>query len=143
MTFITRSLLLFAVASPCVLGQPYQVTLPAMGHGARSSGGSFTVVGKPEASAMQGGSFAVVGGIGSMVVAVQVSGAPTLGIARAENGFVLSWTTAESFILEFTDDLRPTSSWGPVEVVPFRSGDRFSANLPVAPGRTFFRLRKQ
>jgi hypothetical protein len=82
--------------------------------GGTSTGGVYAVsgtIGQPDAGAMSGGNFTLVGGFWSVIAAVQEPGAPLLSIERtATNSVLVSWPDPSTgFELQENLDLNPTN----------------------------------
>ena len=82
------------------------------GGGGSSSGGPYSLsgtIGQPDAGAMSGGNYMLVGGFWALPVAVQTPGAPTLNIAPTAPGFATIWWAANqsTFHLQQSDTLTP------------------------------------
>jgi hypothetical protein len=116
------------------------------GGGGSSTGGVYAVsgtIGQPEAGAMSGGSYTLVGGFWGMVAAIQTPGAPCLGVLRSNATVVVFWPQpAPGWTLEFTTNLPNASAW--TAVPPPYSTNLTSCLVtePAAAGQKFYRLRK-
>jgi hypothetical protein len=115
--------------------------------GAYSVGGS---IGRPDAGTMSGTNasgqtFALVGGFGSVIAAVQTPGAPCLTLFRtATNTVVVSWPApAEGWVLESTNALPGISAPWPQIPPPYQTNGanrQFTESSPT--GNEFYHLRK-
>ena len=108
--------LLFALALSAP-GQSYSIDWSKIaGGGGTSTGGVYSVsgtIGQPEAGgALTNGQYSVIGGFWVLPQAVQVSGAPTLTIARATPGqAMITWAPATAgFVLQENLNLG-TTNW--------------------------------
>ncbi len=123
-------------------GQSYSIDWwTADGGGGISTNGQYALsgtIGQPDAVAMSGGSFTLVGGFWALPGLVQTPGAPTLYLTKAAPGWATLWwvPAAPDFVLQENLDVASTnwiySSSGATNpiVVP--------ANLPAK----FYRLHK-
>ena len=116
------------------------------GGGGTSTGGVYSVsgtIGQPDAGAMSGGQFNLVGGFWSVIAAVQTPGAPLLAITNTTVGTVLvSWPwPALGFVLEQTAALTGApGSWTRTQFPYVTNQARIVVSVPATPGKTFFRL---
>ncbi len=114
----------------------------AGGGGMQSTGGVYSVsgtIGQPDASgAMTNDQYSITGGFWVLPTAVQVSGAPLLGIAPAGPGVAtISWTpNTPGFVLQETMSLSPTN-W-----VNSASGATNPIVVPAVLPMKFYRLFK-
>lgn len=120
------------------------------GGGGTSTGGVFRVsgtIGQPDAGpSMSGGGFSVAGGFWSMVIAVQMPGAPPLSVFRtATNTVVVSWPLAgaEGWVLEATNALPNLPvAWPQIPPLYQTNGPNLQFIEPAPVGKKFYRLHK-
>jgi hypothetical protein len=109
------------------------------GGGGTSSGGPYTLsgtIGQPDAGALAGGNFSLVGGFWGGAFAVQQVGSPTLSIQRAGANVTISWDpNSPGFILQESTSLSP-ASWSNVP------GAVNGVTLPTSAQTKFYRLRR-
>jgi hypothetical protein len=115
------------------------------GGGGTSTGGVYTVtgtIGQPDAGALTGGNFSLVGGFWSHVAAVPTPGAPLLTIFRTTtNTVVVSWPSPSTgFALQQTLSLSPTNWTAAPAPADNGTVKYITINPPV--GSTYFRLVK-
>jgi hypothetical protein len=136
-----RKLLLFGVLfATASLAQQYSVSwYKIAGGGGASSNGQYSVtgtIGQPDAGpAMTGGGYSVTGGFWSLI-AVQMPGAPLLGIAASGNQVNVSWPASSTgYILQTNSTLNP-ATWANY------SGAVNNNSAAISPprGNVFFRL---
>ena len=112
------------------------------GGGGTSTGGVYFVsgtIGQPEAGgALTNGQYSITGGFWVLPQAVQVSGAPTLTIARASPGLAtVSWTPATAgFVLQENFNLG-TPNW-----TNSPSGTTNPITVPASGPVKYYRLHK-
>ena len=112
------------------------------GGGGTSTGGVYFVsgtIGQPEAGgALTNGQYSITGGFWVLPQAVQVSGAPSLTIARATSGqTTVSWSPATAgFVLQENLNLSPTN-W-----VNSPSAATNPVTVPASGPAGFYRLHK-
>lgn len=143
-TCLILCLLVFA------LGAPAQYSLDwwtVDGGGGTSTGGVYSVtgtIGQPDAGAMSGDNFTLVGGFWGVIAAVQTPGAPTLTVTRSNNTVVVSWPLPEAGWR-----LQTTANLGTVPIVWTELPPPYATNAaslyfvePVPVGNKFYRLSK-
>ena len=116
------------------------------GGGGTSTGGVYSVsgtVGQPDAGAMTGGNYSLVGGFWSLIAVVPTPGAPVLSIRLTSTNTVLvTWPSPSTgYILQQNPDLR-TANW--VTAPETQSDDGTIKAVVVNPpaGNLFFRLKR-
>ena len=131
------------LALPALHAQTYAIDwYKIAGGGGTSTGGVYSVsgtVGQPDASGpLTNGQYSVTGGFWVLPQAVQVSGAPTLTIARATPGQALiTWTPATAgFVLQENLSLS-TPNW---TLSP--SGTTNPITVPASGPVKYYRLHK-
>jgi hypothetical protein len=76
------------------LAQNYAIDwFKVAGGGGTSTGGIYSIsgtIGQPDAGAMSGGNYTLVGGFWGLIAAVQTAGAPHLTVTRSNNAAVVS-----------------------------------------------------
>jgi hypothetical protein len=115
--------------------------------GGQSTGSVFTVtgtIGQPDAGAMSGGNFSLVGGFWSVIAAVQTPGAPLLRIYHTNGMVTVAWAKpAEGWVLERTNALPATVLPWPLVPLPYQTNAADIFIITSAPsGNAFFRLYK-
>lgn len=108
------------------------------GGGGSSTGGVYTVtgtIGQPDAGALAGGNYTLVGGFWGIIAAAQT---PALNITSASpDSVTISWTPATpGFVLEMSGSLSP-AAWTNAP-----SGSTNPINVPTAGPTRFYRLRQ-
>lgn len=115
------------------------------GGGGTSSGGNYTLtgtIGQPDADAMIGGSYSLVGGFWGVAVAIQEVGAPLVTITRTGNTVVISWPSPSTgFGAQETASLG-SPSWANVSQTINDNGTTKSVTIPAPVGNKFYRLFK-
>jgi hypothetical protein len=119
------------------------------GGGGTSTGGVFAVsgtIGQPDAGAMSGGVYSLVGGFWG-VVALQTPGAPLLSVTNANGTVIVFWPRpADGFLLEQTGALTTPPgaiSWSTVAPGLYQTNTtRIFLTVPAPTGRQFYRLRR-
>jgi hypothetical protein len=122
-------------------GQSYSIDWFTIdGGGGTSSGGPYSLsgtIGQADAGRLSGGNYTLDGGFWGGVVAVQVSGSPTLQIQAAGPNYTLSWSpSTPGFVLQVNSTLSPLT-WTDAP-----TGTTNPAPVPGAPGNRFYRLRQ-
>jgi hypothetical protein len=125
------------------VGQSYSIDwFKIAGGGGTSTGGVYSVsgtIGQPEAGGpLTNGQYSVTGGFWFLPSAVQVTGAPTLAIARAGPGqAAISWTpNTPGFVLQ------ETLSLSPINWINSASGGTNPVLVPATLPTRFYRLFK-
>ena len=113
------------------------------GGGGTSTGGVYSVsgtIGQPDAGAMSGGSYSLIGGFWGAVIPVQQSDAPTLFIVNLHNGDVkVTWLpNTPGFVLQEAGALNATPIAWTNAPVAFTNG----ATIPASMQTRYFRLVK-
>ena len=132
-----------------VLAQDYKIAWFTMdGGGGTSTGSGFTLtgtIGQPDAGAMSGGHFTLVGGFWGLVAAVQTPGAPLLSVVRRNAAVVVSWSApADGWLLHATTNLVSSgSTWREIPPPYQTNGLTNICFLEQVPtGHKFYRLHK-
>ena len=125
------------------LGQYSVERFKVAGGGGTSTGGVFVVsgtIGQPDAGAMSGGNFSLLGGFWGAVIPVQQAGGPTLFIVNLQNGSVkLTWQpNTPGFVLQEAAGLSPV----PVAWTNAPAAYTNGATISAAPQTRYFRLNK-
>ena len=115
------------------------------GGGGTSTGGVYSVsgtIGQPDAGAMSGGNYSLVGGFWGGIVAVQTEGAPKLVIENLINGTArISWApNTPGFLVQQVTALTPTpltTAWSNAPAT-YTNG----AVIPASSQMRYFRLIK-
>jgi hypothetical protein len=113
------------------------------GGGGTSTGGVYSVsgtIGQPDAGAMSGGNYSLVGGFWGGIVAIQTEGAPKLVIENLINGTArISWApNTPGFVVQQVTALTPTPlAWSNAPAT-YTNG----AVIPTSPQMRYFRLIK-
>ncbi|MBI5388073.1 MAG: hypothetical protein HZA90_25695 [Verrucomicrobia bacterium] len=144
------SLAVLAALAALLHAQQYEIKWSTIdGGGGTSTGGVYSVsgtIGQPDAGAMIGGSYSVVGGFWSFAAAVQTPGSPVLRIVGATPNVVVCWPDPSSgFSLQQTHVLATppaTSAWTAVTNSAVVVEGEKTVTLPAVPGDTYFRLVK-
>jgi hypothetical protein len=145
-----KSILILALLVPAWLSaQNYSIDGSKIaGGGSVSTGGVYSVsgtIGQPDAGAMAGGNYSLVGGFWSMAIAVQTAGAPKLSITRAGLNAIVSWPDDGSgFHLEQTATVAVPASWAPTSQITSTYATNagvISVTQPASAGYQFFRLK--
>ncbi len=141
-------LLLWFAACLSLPAQSYSIDWFTIdGGGGTSTGGVYSVsgtIGQPDAGAMSGGNFTLVGGFWGVVAAVQTEGAPWLTVTRSNSAVIVSWSApASGWLLHSTTNfITGGSKW--MEIAPPYQTN--STNLqftePSPAGNKFYRLHK-
>jgi hypothetical protein len=132
------------VCATRALAQSYSIDWFTIdGGGSTSTGGVYSVsgtIGQPDAGAMSGGSYSLIGGFWGAVIPVQQSDAPTLFITHLQNGNVkLTWLpNTLGFVLQEAETLNATSAGWSNAPVAFTNG----ATIPASMQTRYFRLVK-
>ena len=126
-------------SGPVMQAQSYSLDWSNIGGGGGiSSGGVYSVsgtIGQPDAGAMSGGQYSLVGGFWPGMVVPSSSDPPTLYIQWTGDSVMVSWAPDMSgFVIEETDDLT-TSIWA-------KAPDGNPVTIPVGGAARFYRLRK-
>ena len=115
------------------------------GGGGTSSGGNYTLtgtIGQPDAGAMIGGSYSLVGGFWGVAVAIQEVGAPLVTITRTGNTVVISWSSSSTgFGVQETASLG-SPTWASLGQTINDNGTTKSVTIPAPVGNKFYRLFK-
>lgn len=147
---MTKFILILALLVPAALfAQNYSIDGSKIaGGGGVSTGGVYSVsgtVGQPDAGAMAGGSYSLVGGFWSMAIAVQTPGAPKLSITRSGLNAIVSWTDDGTGIhLEQTATVAVPASWAAtsqINSIFATNAGVISVTQPASAGYQFFRLK--
>jgi len=128
-----------------VVSQPFEINWYTVdGGGGTSTGGPFTLsgtVGQPDAGALAGGSYTLVGGFWSLAPAAPVS--PALYASLAGGEIEISWTAAASgFVLEETPRIGSDAVWQAADGTLVRRGDEMVFHAPAGVGERYYRLRR-
>ncbi len=111
------------------------------GGGGSSVGGVYSLsgtVGQPDAGALSGGNFTLVGGFWALPIAVQTEGAPTLAIVPTLSGFArISWTPNTPGYA-----LQESLSLSPADWLNCSSGATNPIVVPATFPARFYRLHK-
>jgi len=68
----------------------------------------------------------------------------TLGVERAGEQIVLSWTSeSANDVLEASDGLGPAAKWTATGIQPIINGNQREVTLPAGASQRFFRVRSQ
>lgn len=115
------------------------------GGGGTSTGGVYSVsgtIGQPDAGAMSGGNYSLIGGFWGGIVAVQTDGAPKLHIENLLNGTArISWTpNTPGFVLQQVTSLTPTPLSMAWSNAPANHTN--GAVIPASQQMRYFRLFK-
>ena len=116
------------------------------GGGGTSTGALFSVsgtIGQPDAGAMSGGTYSLVGGFWGIFTAIQTSGAPLLTIRLPQtNTVVISWPSpAAGFSLQQAGNLSTPTWTSPAENITDSGTNKFIIVNPPS-GNRFYRLFK-
>ena len=118
------------------------------GGGGTSTGGVFSVsgtIGQPDAGAMSGGNYSLVGGFWGIVAAVQTPGAPLLSVERLGGSVRVFWPLpATGFLLDQTTGLASPPAaivWSQVPFPYATNATQISITVPSPVGNKFYRLR--
>jgi hypothetical protein len=143
-----KVILLFSLLIPAIsFAQSYSIDWSTIdGGGGTSTNGQFSLsgtIGQPDAGAMSGGDFMLVGGYWSLIAAVQTSGAPLLSIrVTAPNTVVVSWPSSSTgFVLQTNNNLA-TTNWNNYDGTVGDNGTVKSVTNSPPAGNLFFRLKK-
>ena len=112
------------------------------GGGGTSTGGIYSVsgtIGQPDAGAMSGGSYALVGGFWGIIAAVQTPGAPTLYINGSGNTVTVFWQNVSGWSLQQNNDLTVPGDWSASSGWTPSNGTNY-LNITSPTGNLFFRL---
>jgi hypothetical protein len=112
------------------------------GGGGTSTGGIYSVsgtIGQPDAGAMSGGSYALVGGFWGIIAAVQTPGAPTLYITGSGNTVTVFWQNVSGWSLQQNNDLTVPGYWSASSGWTPSNGTNY-LNITSPTGNLFFRL---
>src|SRR6185436_8081738 len=119
------------------------------GGGGISTNGAFALsgtIGQPDAGAMSGGNYTVVGGFWSIVAAVQTPGAPYLYVTNSSGTATIRWQKpADGFVLDQTTALAApplVTSWSQVPFPYQTNATSIFITVPAPAGNKFYRLRK-
>jgi hypothetical protein len=121
------------------------------GGGGTSSGGAYTIsgtIGQPDAGAMSGGQYSLIGGYWSIIDVIQTPEAPLLMVTRdlLSGSVTVSWDgPADGWVLDQTGALAspPAAiSWSQVPFPYQTNGTRISITVLSPVGHRFYRLRK-
>ena len=118
------------------------------GGGGASTGGVFAVsgtIGQPDAGAMSGGPYALVGGFWGVAHAVQTPGAPRLSIERTNGAVRVFWPLpATGFVLDEAAVLTgsATNGWSQVAFPYVSNATQISVTVAAPAGNRFYRLRQ-
>jgi hypothetical protein len=140
--------LLFALA-PVSRGLAYDASWFTIdGGGGTSSGGAYSItgtIGQPDAGAMSGGVYQMVGGFWGLVEIIQTPGAPLLSIERVGTAVRVFWPLpATDFVLDEATSLAgsPAILWNQTGFSYQTNATYIFVTLPAPAGSQFFRLRK-
>jgi hypothetical protein len=138
------SALVLAILASNAGAQSYSIDWSTIdGGGGTSTGGVYSVsgtIGQPDAGAMSGGSYAVVGGFWAIVSAAQTPGSPLLTITHSGSGVKVSWPyPSTGWTLQQNPNLA-TASWSASGGVSNDGTNNFITITPPV-GNLFFRLR--
>lgn len=116
------------------------------GGGGQSTGGGYTLrgtIGQPDAGAMSGGPFTLVGGFWGVTVVTEEPPAPRLSIVLADpNTVIIAWPAPSTgFVLQQSSTLQ-AAGWGEVAAVPQVIGGQKQVVVSPPVGTVFYRLRK-
>jgi hypothetical protein len=115
------------------------------GGGGTSTGGVYSVtgtIGQPDAGAMSGGSFSIVGGFWA-AYAVQTPGAPFLSVLRTSTNTICVWWPVSETTWQLqsaTSLVTSGSTWSPCSYVTNGANCVFIESPPT--GNRFYRLAK-
>lgn len=132
----------FALPAQPLLAQPYSIEQVVIANGGgTSAGGGYSLtgtIGQPEAGAIGGDVFSLVGGFWS---APTTLGAPRLSIGvEAGNSVIISWpSTATGFTLQQSTTLHPLD-WRTAPEAVTDSGTNRSILVSPPAGPRFYRL---
>ena len=117
------------------------------GGGGTSTNGQYSLtgtIGQPDAGAMSGGIFTLVGGFWGMIAAVQTPGAPALTVTHSNTAVVVSWPSpAEGWLLHATTNLVSAGSvWTEIPGPYSSNGANLQFTELVPAGNKFYRLHK-
>lgn len=119
------------------------------GGGGTSTGGVYAVsgtIGQPDAGAMSGGNYSLVGGFWGIIAPIQTPGAPLLSVERVGGSVRVFWPLpATGFVLDQTTALAVppgASAWSPVPFPYSTNATQISISVPAPVGNKFYRLRK-
>lgn len=145
----TRALLvvLLALWAPVAEGQTFSLDWWTVdGGGGTGTGGVYTVsgtIGQPDAGAMSGGDYTLVGGFWGIVAAVQAPGAPYLTITRSNIWVVVSWPLpAPGWLLHATTNVVVGSVWTEIPPPYQTNGANLQVVQPLPDGNKFYRLHR-
>jgi hypothetical protein len=119
------------------------------GGGGTSTNGQYSLtgtIGQPDAGAMSGGPYSLIGGFWGIVAVVQAPGAPLLSIQHTNSGVRIFWPLpATGFVLEQTASLvspPATNSWTQVPFPYQTNATDISVTVTSPTGNKFYRLHK-
>lgn len=128
--------------------QPYALDWFTLDGGGTSTGGAYSLTGtvsQPDAGAMRGGNFTLVGGFWGVVAAVQAPGAPLLTVTRGNTAVRVAWTApAEGWLLHATTNFVTAGSVWTEIPPPYQTNGLTSIFVtePSPVGNKFYRLHK-
>jgi hypothetical protein len=100
-------------------------------------------IGQPDAGAMTGGNFSLVGGFWSIVSTVPMMGAPALTITRtATNTVIISWPSPSTGFTLQQNTVLGTTNWVNAPQAPADDGTTKSVIVNPPAGRLFYRLKQ-
>ena len=116
------------------------------GGGGTSSGDNYALsgtIGQPDAGALEGGSYKLVGGFWNDLITVSITGEAMLTIRRSGGTVILSWrTSATEFVLEATDTLSTSPiAWTAVSEAALPAGENQTVTVTASGQARFYRLR--
>jgi hypothetical protein len=116
------------------------------GGGGASTGGAYQVsgtIGQPDAGAMSGGNYLLVGGFWSIISVVQNPTGPLLSIRlTATNTVVVSWPSPSTGFVLMANGDSSSHNWVQVAQTPSDDGTTKRVVLPSRPGNLLLRLQK-
>lgn len=117
------------------------------GGGGTCTGGVYSVtgtIGQPDAGAMSGGNYTLVGGFWGLIAAVQTEGAPYLTVTRSNNAVVVSWPLpATGWLLHTATNLVTSGSVWTEMPPPYQTnGANLQFTEPMPVGNRFYRLHQ-
>jgi hypothetical protein len=139
--------IVLGLAAFAVLAPDYSIPWYTIdGGGGTSTGGVYSVsgtIGQPDAGAMNGGNYSLVGGFWS-VAAVQTPGAPFLTVSVSNRMVLVSWPLpAEGWLLHATTNLVTGGSvWTEIAPPYATNATQVYFTEPLPSGKKFYRLHK-
>jgi hypothetical protein len=114
------------------------------GGGGTSSGGAYSVsgtIGQPDAGALSGGNYTLVGGFWSAAATPSGPTAPQMSISVSGQEIVISWPSPSTgFTLQQNTSLNP-AAWEAVQQTINDNGITKSITLSARTGSMFYRLK--